>query len=254
MKTDRDLEIAIKSYREINTMFKEGRRHRPTSLLFNNETYDIPEDVEERIKQIVDTYLEIIQGKIPESYPKFMVNEFDIIGFRGVFIKEIGFSLVSTSWIKPLAKWIGNRKVLEVMSGCGSLSYALKQEGVEIIATDNFSWKGDGNSWNKDKKYWSNIENIDCVKAVKKYSKDVDIIIMSWPYMDDNAYKVLLEMRKQNPDCVLIYIGEGYGGCTADDQFHEAIYEKEIDDESFDEAINNYQQWFGIHDFPILVK
>jgi len=172
--------------------------------------------------------------------------------FRSIFIRRIGFTLISKSWIKPLAEWIGDRKVLEVMSGCGSLSYALLLEKVIITATDNCSWKGDGTFFDGNRRLWIKPKKLDAVEAVKKYGKDIDIIIMSWPYMDDNAYKVLLEMRKQNPNCLMIYIGESEGGCTANDKFFETA--DIIEDESFYKAIENYRTWFGLHDRPILMK
>ena len=50
----------------------------------------------------------------------------------------------------------------------------------------------------------------------------------------------------------MIFIGEGYGGCTASDEFFDNIVE--IEDETFSEAIKEYKQWWGIHDYPKLVK
>ena len=158
---------------------------------------------------------------------------------RSDFIKTIGFTLISNDWIKPLSQWIGDRKCLEVMAGTGSLSFALQQQGIDIIATDDFSWEGSSN-WNDNNNYWTEIEHIDATKAVEKYGKDIDIIIISWPYMDDTAHRILQSMRKVNLNCIMIFIGEGMGGCTADDEFFEAI--QEIENTEFEQVVSNFKQ------------
>lgn len=44
------------------------------------------------------------------------------------------------NFVKSLAKYIGDRKVLEVCCGNGWLSTGLMFYGVDIMPTDNFSW------------------------------------------------------------------------------------------------------------------
>lgn len=215
-------------------------------------SFSLKQDLSQEDINLIDYVKEQINNKqIPSSYPDSLFNNIYKLDNRGKFIKQIGFSLVALDWIIPLFKWIGNRKCLEVMSGTGALSFALKQQGTDIMATDDFSWTGQ-NNWNQSKNYWTDIENIDAIEAVKKYGKDVNIIIMSWPYMDDIAYKVLLKMREVNPFCIMIFIGEGYGGCTASDEFFDSI--AEVEDETFNDAVKEYKQWWGIHDYPQLVK
>ena len=56
-------------------------------------------------------------------------------------LQEAGmFAYVSWKWVNPFVRWIGKRKVLEVMAGAGYLTYALREKGVDVIATDNKSW------------------------------------------------------------------------------------------------------------------
>ena len=108
--------------------------------------------ISQELNNQINTIIKQVENKqIPESYPNEMVNRYhmDRIDLRGQFIKNIGFTLISNDWIKPLSQWIGNRKCLEVMAGTGSLSFALQQQGINIIATDNFSWEGQ-NSWNNN--------------------------------------------------------------------------------------------------------
>jgi 16S rRNA G966 N2-methylase RsmD len=197
----------------------------------------------ESIKNMAEQHI------VPFSYSySLIMNEFGISD-RWDLHKYLGFSLISLDWIIPLSKWIGNRKCLEVMAGSGMLSYSLQQQGISIISTDNFSWEG---QWNVDKNYWTGIQNIDAVKATKKYCKNVDIIFMSWPYMDSMAYKVLKTMRNVNKKCIMIYIGEDQGGCNADDKFFKNINYLECD--LFYESVENFKSWYGIHDRPVLIN
>jgi putative heme degradation protein len=136
------------------------------------------------------------------------------------------------------------------MAGCGALSKVLKDKEVDIIATDNFTWDGRAN-WNTDKNYWTDIENIDAIEAIEKY-KDRDIVIMSWAYMDDVAYKSLLKMREVNPDMIMVVIGEGEGGCTADDGFFNECIEIESKDIDYINLL--YPRWNAIYDHLMIVK
>lgn len=186
--------------------------------------------------------------RIPQKYDNGTINN---MGARDLIILKQGFALLTHSWINTLVEYIGDKKCLEIMAGCGSLSKILKDKGVNIKTTDDFSWDGRAN-WNNAKNYWIEIENKDAIESIKEYGKDVDFIVMSWAYMDNTAYECLLEMRKINPNCKMIFIGEGWGGCTANDNFYENFIE--IDEEISNKINKNYQQWEGIHDRVYIVK
>lgn len=198
--------------------------------------------------------LKLIQNlKIPKSFHSNPVSSMGIIDYYGqrmtirdAYIKECGFTLISEDWIKPLVKWIGDRPCLEVMAGTGWLSYALSTYGVKIKATDNFSW------CMKYTRIHKLVENLDAIQAINKYGSQVKFIIMSWPYMDNTAFQVLKQMREINPKCRLIYIGEWWGGCTADDEFFELAEVCKV--QSFENAVKNYKRWSGINDSITLIK
>ncbi|HHU71144.1 MAG TPA: hypothetical protein GXZ21_03805 [Clostridiales bacterium] len=209
---------------------------------------------------ILSKIMKMIENKeFPDNYPVFITQSSDahIYSLRRKVIEHMGFILISKEWIKDLSQWIGKRNYLELMSGLGALSYGLRMQGVNIIATDNYSWKETTNVensllWN-DNKMWTHVENLGALEAVKKYGRNVDIIIMSWPpYDDEIAVKVLRRMRDINPSCIMIYIGEGKGGCTANDEFF-TVYQI-VEDESFNEANVKFQSWPLIKDRPFLIK
>ena len=208
--------------------------------------------------------LEMIKNKqIPYYYPKDFYTRFgyygnfnieeEMDGFkrRDVVIENMGFILISQDWIDTLSEILKGKNCLEIMCGTGALTKCLKDKGVNIKATDNFSWGGVSN-WNKDKNYWTKIENIDCIDAIEKYGIDLDYIIMSWAYMDDTGYRALLKMREVNPNCKMIYIGESDGGCTADDNFFNEI--NIIQNEKINEINQLYKSWEGIYDRFMLIN
>lgn len=202
-----------------------------------------------------------VEEKIHDTMPKYIRSFLETIsiGFENHFnatmkesilkekFNEMGmFCFVSWDWINPLSEWIGDRKCLEVMSGRGWLSKALRENGVDVIATDDFSW-------HKEERFtkWNNlvtpVEELDAVEAVTRYGKFIDVLIMTWAYMDDTAYRVIKELHRVNPKALVVVCGEGYGGCTADDNFFEHF--EEVDDSVFEsEVASNYNTWFGLHD------
>ena len=187
----------------------------------------------------------MLKKEIPQSYhPSLLRN----LIARDILIKLQGFALVSEQWINPLVYYLRGHKCLEIMAGLGTISSALQKRGVDIIATDNKSWD---KTWKTEQ--WTDVKEMDAVKAIKKYGPDVDYIIMSWAYMDDTAYECLQAMRKANPECKMIVLGEPQGGCTANDLFFDSV--ELIEDPMIDIEVGRmYQQWFGIHDYIEIVK
>lgn len=242
--TDREKTI----YRIVEELNDKLDSFHKRSDIFSEYRHD---DVNKVIGLLKNNLNTLVEGKIPNEYP----NMSDCFGtelcmFRDAFIKLQGFSLVSKNWIKELLPYLNGKKVLEVMAGYGTISYALQSEGINVIAIDDYSWKDDYRCFNKNL-LWADVENLDVIKAINKYVPDV--IIMSWPpYNEDVAYRTIMEMRKVNPNCEMIYIGEREGGCTADDDFFEVV--EFIDNVFIDKANKFYTSWNFIHDKVMLVK
>lgn len=175
---------------------------------------------------------------------------------RDWYTTHYGFVIPTQKFIDGLSLWIGDKKVLSVLSGSGTVERALQKAGTNIIMTDDMSWvKGlKYNSQGSAFSHWNveNIEDIDAVEAIEKYP-DVDYILMSWPPYDSYiASEVLAAMREFNPNARLIYFGEDDGGCCGDDDFFaNAEY---ISDNGIDELLRHYVQFPSIHDTVMLFK
>jgi hypothetical protein len=190
---------------------------------------------------------------IPDEMPKFK-DRFSLDAFmaRSNYIEEGMFAFVSWKWVNPLVEWIGERKCLEVMAGRGILALALKRKGIQMIATDDFSWanKVEGDTFKKWADSLTDVEEMDAVDAAEAYGKDIDILIMSWAYMDDTAYRVIKKLYEVNPLALVVCIGESCGGCTADNQFFAHF--EEVPDEKFATVEAKFERWNGLHDRPTL--
>jgi hypothetical protein len=209
--------------------------------------------------------------EIPDRMPKYAVDfrdkvslidhtdiNIDIESFHKGTIKELRlkeaynhigmYGFVSWKWINPFVKWLGDRKCLEVMSGGGWLSHALRQKGVDVIATDDFSWHAQGLFTIPP---MTTTKDMDAVEAATKYGDKIDILLMSWPYMDDTAYHTIKALHAVNPFAQVVYIGEGEGGCTASEEFFNHF--QIIEDIAFYEDVScNFERWWGIRDQLLL--
>ncbi|MGN5650934.1 hypothetical protein [Bacillus sp. Brlt_9] len=208
-----------------------------------------------------------LELKIPEEMPKIIpefgsslidtfsnestMNMLKERLLRESYVKIGMFALVSWKWINPLSEWIGERKCLEVMAGRGWLSHGLRTKGIDVIATDDFSWNGPEyiQTWTDTV---TEVEKLDAIDAVKKYGTEIDILIMSWPYMDDTAYRVIKCLNEVNPKALVIYIGEKCGGCTANDEFFNSF--SIIEDPKFEIAASHFQSWHLFFDKLFLGK
>jgi hypothetical protein len=81
------------------------------------------------------------------------------------------YCFYSKPLIAELAGIIGDRKALEIAAGDGTLTRFLRAEGVEIVATDDHSWK--------DVSFPEDVVREDAKTALKKRAPQV--VICSWP-------------------------------------------------------------------------
>jgi hypothetical protein len=156
------------------------------------------------------------------------------------------YAFVSWNWVEPFAEWIGNRRVLDVMAGRGWLTYALRQKGINVVATDDFSWGHPSSAL-------TDVLVMDALQAVESFGASTDLLIISWPPMDNVAAKIIKRLYEINPDCLVLYIGESGGGCTADQAFEDTF--GLILDEAFSEKVaSRYETWQPLHDGLYLGK
>lgn len=186
-------------------------------------------------------------GILKKNLYKYFKEDFSDISFhlqllRNEYNKKYGFFLISEDFLSTSSLLLKNKRVLEVGAGSGFLSYCLQKNGIDITAID---LKVKNNNYGFEKNY-TNIIQANASDYLSKYNH-YDTIIMSWPnYQTSFAHDVLSKMKSGQR---LIYIGEGYGGCTANDDFFDLLSSKvNIDAEQTKLLQKNSYSWPCIHD------
>lgn len=162
--------------------------------------------------------------------PKLNYND------RCFYTTEFSWGSISQEQIEILSKWLEGKSLIEVMSGTGYLSYQLNKMspiGFKHVAYDNRSWTKCKES-NFHKPFFGSKKN--CFMApIKKF----DVVLMVWPMYDVNhAYRIANKMISGQ---YLIYQGEHYGGCCADDQFFDLLESEFEEVIELTEELNEYQ-------------
>lgn len=130
-------------------------------------------------------------------------------------------------------------RVLEVGAGLGWLAFFLQSFDVNFIAiTDNKEWKNHSYVTAPVK-----IIKLAASTAMKKY-QDADVILCSWPPYGSIWPTKLMKLLRPNQS--LLYIGESWGGCNANDSFFEMWGEYRGSD--------HWEKFFGIKDRAFLVN
>ena len=195
----------------------------------------------------------------PEDIPSELFIKDEYRSLHDYAVSHMGYSTVTVRNCRILSEMIQYRNVLEIMCGLGSYTYMLRRFGVSAIATDDHSWIDDDPKfvhW-KQNPWIDDIERIDAVSAIKKYGKQVDFVLMSWPPMnEDFAAQALETMRIVNKECRMIYVGEGKGGVTANNRFFDIMHDVSEQYSGIDELRKSYHSWVnkGFHDQQYIIK
>lgn len=171
---------------------------------------------------------------------------------RDEAIARFAFAILDSSTVAALLK---HGPFLEVGAGTGYWAYELRKEGADIIATDPEPYSCNshrplGPSSMGDI-VWSPIERIDAETAIERYvnagpdmGAGLRTLLMVWPSLGSDWTANALEQFAARGGTRLVYVGEGDGGCTANDRFHAILDEQWTEIESIDIPV-----WFGIHDW-----
>lgn len=152
-----------------------------------------------------------------------------------------------TGFVRPtpeLCKWIGAwGPWVEIGAGSGALAKGINEHGGRCVATDTFGWH-DLQGHNIEKLGWSRqgIVRARGERVGRLVSRYPSVgLLTSWPeYGESWAYEAASHLAEGQ---LLCYIGEGHGGCTADDQFHELL------ERDFEEMDSYWvKRWEGIND------
>lgn len=172
---------------------------------------------------------------------------------RKVFIREFGFCLVTSECLCFLADFLASKKILEAGSGTGWLAMELAQRGVDIIAADWTDYRQVPAESSRGYAMRSVYKLDHHGDVVKLLPGDFDAVLIIWPNLDKPfAQNVATAMK---PGQIMIYEGEGAGGCNATDAFFDVLnrdFDPLVDETK---ALNKDHRVFpGLHDLWVISR
>lgn len=143
--------------------------------------------------------------------------------------KNYAYSITSPTVLEEISKFpFPNKKIVEIGAGSGYWAHMLTQYGMEVKAFDDKSWKFD-----------KSFYKVELGGPLSASEFPDHTLMLCWP---PYGTPMAADCVKYYTGDYLIYLGEGTGGCTGDDDFHEALYQWEVC-----KAMSN-SSYEGIHD------
>lgn len=144
-----------------------------------------------------------------------------------------------------------NCRVLDAGSGSGFLAKELCRLGVNTFAVDRTDYENTDHSNEKTVGYpIKTVFQRDALgNAIDYVTNDFDAVLLVWPPYDQPF--ALDIAQAMSPGQLLIYEGEGKGGCNADEKFFEYVSngDRWIPLYSLSEQLNEVHMTFdGLHD------
>lgn len=163
---------------------------------------------------------------------------------REKYTQKYGFVYLTKELIDSLADIMKGLKVLEVASGTGTLGGLLRKAGVSIKLTDAIDVRDKPNNWYNFRKF---CEIDEVVKVQDVDLKGFDVVILTWGCYKEPAFEFLLERMETGQ--MLVHSGEGRGGCTETDRFHDLLDDTFTKQKELSDRLNDVHVRFsGIHD------
>lgn len=152
---------------------------------------------------------------------------------RREFVKRYSWTITDPVTLAFVVEHSRGR-VVDPMAGTGYWGWVLAQLGVDVAAYDILPGT---NSYHEGEPLHCTVEPLEGVEAVRLHADRT--LFLSWPPMDPAGAEIL---RAYEGDRV-IFIGEGEGGCTGDDDLFEQL------GKDWNEVGEHVPvQWDGLHD------
>lgn len=165
-----------------------------------------------------------------------MGNRADTYYVRQVLTRKYSWAIPNEEALATVAE---AGPVVEVGAGTGYWAALMRARGADVIAYDKHPLETGGNHYHpSSRQSWTKVEYGDESAAGKHPDRT---LLLSWPVYDEPVALNALNAFKGNR---VVYIGEGWGGCTGDNKFHTMLDQHWNLTKSVD-----IPQWDGIHDW-----
>ena len=156
-------------------------------------------------------------------------SDFSLCILRNQFNRSLSWgSPTLESLNKILLSIPKGQNVLSICSGNSLIEYWFIGHGIPVTMTDIAPM-------------FPECEQLTAKDAATKYRDTHSVLLVSWPPYDK---PFAADALRAGNFTTVIYIGEGHGGCTADDTFHDML------DEGYSCEDFSSKQWYGIHEYP----
>lgn len=154
---------------------------------------------------------------------------------REDFCKTFSWAIPSKEAVKGIVDFAEFDNILEIGAGTGVWAWLISCAGGIITPIDTTKIS-DSHYFKSDAKYFTKVHHKSDVNI-----KDFDTHLYCWPSYDDSW---AAEYLKDNLPNKVIYIGEGWGGCCANDDFFGTL-----NDNYVEESYIEIPHWRHIRDF-----
>jgi hypothetical protein len=187
------------------------------------------------------------------AYRDWYRVEMDKLPQRKDLVSEYAWAVPSPATLRRLVA-LDLGPVVELGAGSGYWAFCLEQLGMDFVCYDENppgDTTAEGNHWHPGTRQWVPVLKAG-IEAIAMHPDRA--LMLCWPpYNEAMAAKALRAYQGNT----LIYIGEGHGGCTADDEFF-AMLGDDTYDEDYNTITNESEwkhvesigviQWEGLHD------
>lgn len=173
-----------------------------------------------------------------ERHVHFGISEYKY-NRREQFINEYGWSVPDREAIESIKEFVGNEPIIEIGAGYGLWAKLLQDAGVTVKATDLLQEPEEHHMYNPKARSFTDVEQMSHQDAMQAYGH-YGVLMLAWPPYDESMAAETLKTFRGNK---LVYVGEGSGGCTADDEFCSILTSNWQN-----VGRVNIPQWWGIHD------
>jgi hypothetical protein len=155
-------------------------------------------------------------------------------GLRGRLVEQYSWAIPTTEALTMIAV---NAPIVEIGAGTGYWAALLISMGVDIVAYDLNPPGGARENSYRHKRTYTTVNEGNHKKLLRHADR---ALFLCWPpYAEPMAHECLSAFKGDT----LIYIGEGWGGCNADQDFWDLL-RKEWEDV----ATCDIPQFSGLHD------
>lgn len=162
---------------------------------------------------------------------------------RDQYVRRASWCILTQDVAEVLADFIKDRTVVELLAGTGYIAHHLRA----LSSLDRKQYRAYDSRGSHQFHDTTNYRGVTKKNARMAPIKSADIVLMTWPCYDDPLAAILI--KKMVKGQYLIYNGEGYGGCTADDAFFDVLERDFVELEDLSEALDTrHIRWFGIND------